>query len=232
MRVRVRLFAMLREQAGWRDSELDLADEATIGEAWSRLASAHPAMAPMREYVRFARNGRYAAADERLADGDELAIIPPVAGGAGTGPRLELRSEPIDDALLGQLRRELPTPADGALVLFVGQTRESGSRPGEPVESLDYEAHESMALEIFRHIAAEMGDRFGVTSLAIIHRTGHVGLGEPSVVIGVAAAHREAAFDAARYAIEELKARAPIWKSEQYASGSVWVGQPARESSK
>lgn len=243
MRVNVRLFAMLREQAGWRERDIDLPDEATIDAAWGLLAQAHPAMAPMRAYVRFARNGRYAAADEKLADGDELALIPPVAGGAGTELLVELRSDPIDDALLGELRRVLATPADGAVVLFVGQTRDTPGpaapgeeaaaerQQGQSVESLEYEAHESMALETFRQIAAEIRDRFGVARLAIIHRTGRVALGEPSVVVGAAAAHRDAAFDAARYAIEELKARAPIWKSEHYASGSVWVGQPAREKS-
>jgi molybdopterin synthase catalytic subunit len=87
-----------------------------------------------------------------------------------------------------------------------------------------------MALEIFRSIGAEIAERFGVRRLAIVHRVGRVGLGEPSVVIAAAAPHRAAAFDATRYAIEELKARAPIWKSEHYADGSVWIGAPARES--
>ena len=133
-----------------------------------------------------------------------------------------------------------PRPADGAVVLFIGQTRETPGAPapneiahavaheGEPVTALEYEAFEEMALEMLRTIAGEIEERFGVTRLAIIHRTGRVELGEASVVVAAAAAHRSAAFDAARYAIDELKARAPIWKAEQYADGSVWIGAPPR----
>jgi molybdopterin synthase catalytic subunit len=125
-------------------------------------------------------------------------------------------------------------------VLFVGQTRETAGSPspgeeaeaarhsGKVVLGLEYEVFEEMALDMLRVIASEIEQRFGVTRLAIVHRTGEVRLGEASVVICAAAAHRSAAFDAARYAIEELKARAPIWKSEQYADGSVWIGKPAR----
>jgi molybdopterin synthase catalytic subunit len=98
------------------------------------------------------------------------------------------------------------------------------------VTGLEYEAFEEMALEVLRTIATEIEARFGVRRLAIVHRTGRVALGEASVAICACAPHRGAAFDAARYAIEELKARAPIWKSEEYADGSVWIGAPARES--
>ena len=155
--------------------------------------------------------------------------------------RCELRGERIEDELLAELRATVPTPADGALVIFVGQTRETPGTPapgeedeaakhaGEGVTGLDYEAFEEMALEVLRSIGAEIEQRFGVRRLAMIHRVGRVGLGEPSVVIAAAAPHRGAAFDACRYAIEELKARAPIWKAEHYADGSVWIGAPARE---
>ena len=185
------------------------------------------------------------AADERLADGDELVLIPPVAGGAGGTNndllRCELTAAAIEDGLLADLRRSVPTDADGALVIFVGQTRDSPGTPapgeeseaelhaGKPVTGLDYEAFDEMANDVFRSIGAEIAEQFGVRRLAIIHRVGRVGLGEPSVVIAAAAPHRAAAFDAARYAIEELKARAPIWKAEHYADGSVWIGAPARE---
>ena len=134
----------------------------------------------------------------------------------------------------------MPTTAEGAVVIFVGQTRDTPGTPapgeeaeaarhaGQLVAGLEYEAFDEMALAVLRDIAAEIEARFGVSRLAIIHRTGHVGLGEASVVIATAAAHRAAAFDACRYAIEELKARAPIWKREQFADGSVWIGAPAR----
>lgn len=125
-------------------------------------------------------------------------------------------------------------------MVFVGQTRESAGTPaageeaeaarfaGQPVTALDYEAFDEMALAVLHDIAAEIERRYGVRRLAIVHRSGRVELGEASVVIAAAATHRAAAFDAARYAIEELKARAPIWKREQFADGSVWVGAPAR----
>jgi molybdopterin synthase catalytic subunit len=195
--------------------------------------------------VRFARNGRYADAAETLADGDELAVIPPVAGGVTSDydsyARIELTEAPLTDELLAELRRTVPTTADGALVLFVGQTRETPGTPapGEEVEAarhaaqavtgLDYESFDEMALAVLHDIAGEIAERFGVRRVAILHRTGAVGLGEASVVIAAAAAHRSSAFDACRYAIEELKARAPIWKREQFADGSVWIGAPARE---
>jgi molybdopterin synthase catalytic subunit len=242
MRIKVRLFAILRERAGWRERDLDLPSGASIEDAWQTLVSQAPALAPSRESVRFALNRQYAAADQPLADGDELVLIPPVAGGSSDLLRCELRVDALEDALLADLRQSVPTQADGALVIFVGQTRDSPGTPapgeeaeaaahaGEAVTGLDYEAFDEMALEIFRSIGAEIAERFGVRRLAILHRVGRVGLGEPSVVIAAAAPHRAAAFDATRYAIEELKARAPIWKSEHYADGSVWIGAPARES--
>ena len=245
MQVTVRLFAILRQQAGWRERVLELPDGATIADAWRALTDVAPALAPSREMVRFARNRDYVAADQALADGDDLALIPPVAGGAGDVDeplmRCEITGAPISDALLGELRASVPTGADGALVLFVGQTRETPGTPspgeeeeaarhaGERVTGLEYEAFDEMALDILRQIGAEIEQRFGVRRLAIVHRSGEVGVGEPSVVIAAAAPHRAAAFDACRYAIEELKARAPIWKSERYASGAVWIGAPARD---
>jgi molybdopterin converting factor subunit 1 len=240
--IRVRLFATLREQAGWRERDIELPDGASIEDAWQALVGEVPLIASSRESVRFARNRSYASADETLADGDELVLIPPVAGGASESLlRCEIREAPLADELLAELRATVPTTADGALVVFVGQTRESPGTPApgeeeaaarhsdDAVTALDYEAFEEMALDILRTIGAEIDARFGVRRLAMIHRVGRVGLGEPSVVIAAAAPHRGAAFDAARYAIEELKARAPIWKAEHFADGSVWVGAPARE---
>jgi len=178
-------------------------------------------------------------ADEKLGDDDGPATVPPDSGGAGLR-RLELRADAFDEGLLAELRATVPSTADGAVVLFVGQTRESPGTPapgeeaegarfaGRLVEGLEYEAYEAMALPVLGQIADEIAERFGVTRLAILHRTGSVPLGDASVIIAAAAAHRGAAFDACRYAIEELKARAPIWKSERFSDGAVWVGAPAR----
>jgi molybdopterin synthase catalytic subunit len=241
VKVNVRLYAMLRQQAGWREGVLELPAGATIDAAWHALVALVPPFAAQREAVRFARNREYAEPTETLADGDELALIPPVAGGASDSlARVEIVATPIADSLLAELRQTVPTAADGALVVFVGQTRETPGTPapgeeaeaarhaGESVTGLEYEAFEEMALDVLSAIAREIEERFGVRRLAIIHRTGAVSVGEPSVVIAAAAPHRAAAFDAAHYAIEELKARAPIWKAEQFASGHVWLGAPAR----
>ncbi|MEP7379695.1 MAG: molybdenum cofactor biosynthesis protein MoaE [Chloroflexota bacterium] len=242
MQVNVRLFAILRQQAGWREKGLELPVGATIEDAWQALVAQSPALAASREVVRFARNREYAGADARLEDGDELVLIPPVAGGSDdTLLRVEIRSGPLDDELLTELRNMVPTASDGALVIFQGQTRDTPGTPApgeetaaashtnENVTRLEYEAFEEMALDVLRTIGHEIEQRFGVKRVAIIHRTGSVEVGQASVLIAAAAPHRGAAFDAARYAIEELKARAPIWKAEHFSSGSVWLGAPARE---
>ena len=249
MHVRVRLFAIQRELAGAREVLLELPADASIETAWAALIGVHPLLAPGRAFVRFARNGDYADADAVLADGDELAIIPPVSGGADKdgaqpGPRriLEIHEEPFAATILSDLGDALATDADGAIVGFVGRTRETAGTPapgqeaaaarhaGRVVESLSYEAHETMAMTMLGRIADEIEERFGVVRLAIVHRTGEVPLGEPSIVVVAVSPHRDAAFEAARYAIDETKARAPIWKAERFADGHVWVGEVARES--
>jgi MoaE-MoaD fusion protein len=245
MRVRIRLFAIQRELAGTREHPLDLPDNATVEDAWQALVAAFPALAPGRASVRFARNGAYAEAATRLADGDEVAMIPPVSGGASE-PRvgltriLEVRPEAFEAGILAELIERLATPEDGAAVGFIGRTRVTPGTPapgqeaeaalhaGREVESLEYEAHESMAVGVLEQIAEEIATRFGVDRLAIVHRTGEVPLGEVSVAVVAVSPHRDAAFDAARYAIDETKARAPIWKAEQFVDGHVWIGDVAR----
>jgi molybdopterin synthase catalytic subunit len=207
--------------------------------------------------VRFARNGAYAAPETSLAEGDEVAMIPPVSGGADQDPIapaargatddpagrvIELRSAPLEAGILEELAARVATPEDGAVVGFLGVTRRSPGTPapgqeaeaarhvGRSVDSLQYEAHPTMALAVMGEIADEIASRFGVTRLAIVHREGEVPLGEASVAIVACAPHRDAAFEAARYAIDETKARAPIWKAERFADGHVWIGEPARES--
>jgi molybdopterin synthase catalytic subunit/molybdopterin converting factor small subunit len=221
---------------------LDLPEGATIEVAWSALVERFPVLAPGRPAVRFARNGEYADPETPLTDGDELAIIPPVSGGAAVARRiLELRSEPFGSTILDDLGRALASNEDGAIVGFLGRTRETPGTPapgqeaeaarhaGRSVESLAYEAHVSMTATILDQIADEIAARFGVTRVAIVHRTGDVPLGEASVAVVAVSAHRGAAFDAARYAIDETKARAPIWKAERFADGHVWVGDVARQ---
>ena len=246
VRVRVRLFAMQRELAGTRQVELELAPGATIERAWDALVVRFPVLAPGRPAVRFARNGDYAPAETPLADGDEVAMIPPVSGGAPEEPAgrsriLEIRSVPLGSEILTELGARLASPDDGAVVGFLGVTRRSAGTPapgqeaeaarhaGRRVEALEYEALPEMALKVMATIADEIEARFGVRRLAIVHREGEVPLGEASVAIVACAPHRDAAFEAAKYAIDETKARAPIWKAERYADGHVWIGEPARE---
>jgi molybdopterin converting factor subunit 1 len=247
IRVRVRLFAIQRELVGAREVAIDLASGATIEAAWAALVERHPVLAPGRPAVRFARNGEYADPETALEDGDELAVIPPVSGGgaedeAQTAKRiLELRETPFAATILTDLGDALATDADGAIVGFIGRTRETPGTPapgqeaeaarhaGRAVESLGYEAHDSMALAMLGRIADEIAERFGVVRLAIVHRIGDVPLGQPSVAIVAVSPHRDAAFEAARYAIDETKARAPIWKAERFSDGHVWVGEIARD---
>lgn len=251
MHVRIRLFAIQRELAGAREVALDLPAGATVEDAWTAIVGRFPVLAPGRSSLRFARNGDYAEPGTVLRDGDEVAFIPPVSGGSGESEDgadpsrqirriLELHETPFPATILADLEVRLATDEDGAVVGFVGRTRvtpgtpapgqevEAARHAGRAVESLEYEAHDSMAIRVLTTIADEIADRFGVDRLAIVHRTGQVPLGEASIVVVAVAAHRDAAFQAARYAIDETKARAPIWKAEQFADGQVWIGAPAR----
>ena len=250
MQIRIRLFAIQRELAGTRHVAIDLPDGSRVEDAWTTVVERFPVLAPGRASLRFARNGDYADPATQLQDGDEVAFIPPVSGGSsddvtadGADERiriLELREDAFPVSILADLEARLATPADGAVVAFVGRTRRSPGTPapgqeaeaarhaGRAVEGLDYEAHETMALRVLDAIAAETEERTGVTRLAIVHRLGEVPLGETSIAVAAAAPHRDAAFAAARYAIDETKARAPIWKAERFSDGQVWIGQPAR----
>jgi molybdopterin synthase catalytic subunit len=246
IRVRAPLFAIQRELAGRRDVPLELPPGATIEDAWAALVAAVPALAPGRSSVRFARNGDYADPTDRLEDGDELAVIPPVSGGTGGAAEraalriLELREAAFGPEILVELTAALASPEDGAVVGFLGRTRvtpgtpapgqetEAARHAGRSVQALEYEAHDSMARRVLEQIADEVAERFDVHRLAIVHRTGEVPLGDVSVAIVAVAPHRDAAFDAARYGIDETKARVPIWKAERFADGHVWIGEPAR----
>ena len=254
--IRVRLFAIQRELAGTREVPLELADGADVEAAWAALVARHPVLTPGRESLRFARNGDYAEPTTALSDGDEVAMIPPVSGGSGgevaaggeapgdaapTRTRiLELRETPFTTAILAELADLLVIPEDGAVVGFLGRTRSTPGTPapgqeaeaarhaGRSVDSLEYEALDTLALRTLTAIADEIAARFGVDRLAIVHRIGDVPLGEPSIAVVAVAPHRGAAFEAARYAIDETKARAPIWKAERFADGHVWIGHQAR----
>jgi molybdopterin synthase catalytic subunit len=247
LRIRVRLFAMQRETAGMRELRIEVPLGSTVDDAWNAVVETIPALAPGRSSLRFAVNGAYADDDRPLEDGDEVACIPPVSGGAGGAEAagearriLRLEADPLPRDLGSRLADELATDEDGGVVVFVGRTRvtpgspapgqeaEAARHAGRDVEELDYEAFEPMAIDVLGTIADEIEARFGVRRIAIVHRTGVVPLGEASIVVVAVASHRDAAFAAARYAIDETKARAPIWKAERFRDGVVWIGEPAR----
>ena len=242
--VRVRLFAIQRELAGTREVILQLPPGASIETAWTALVQLHPLLAPGRSAVRFALNGAYADATDlarRTATSwpasrrsEWRRDLAPNHGAARADPGHRLRKP-----LLGELADRLGHAADGAVAAFLGRTRETPGTPapgqeaealrhaGRAVDALEYEAHETMALAVLGAIADEVAERFGVERLAIVHRVGAVPLGDASIAVVAVSPHRDAAFQAARYAIDETKARAPIWKAERFEDGHVWVGAPA-----
>ncbi len=207
MRVRVRLFAGLRERAGWSERELDAA---TVADVWRALD-----LGTEPEGLLYAVNREYATRDRALADGDEVAVIPPVSGGAYL-----LSDEPLSlDRAVDEVRDERA----GAIATFTGTTRLTSR--GRTVTHLEYEAYEGMAESTMRGIAEELRARYNVTDVAIHHRIGRVGVGETSVVIAVSAPHRADALAACRDAIDALKERVPLWKKEVYDGGEEWIGR-------
>jgi molybdopterin synthase catalytic subunit len=161
-------------------------------------------------------NRDYVLGEHVLHDGDEVAILPPVSGGAGE--RVELVRKPIDaDAIVHTIK----AGGDGAVCVFDGIVRDNTR--GRATLHLDYEAYEEMALKQMRLLRAEVIEHFGVREVAIVHRLGRLQIGETSVLIVVASAHRGAAFEACRWVIDTLKKTVPIWKKEQFADGAVWA---------
>jgi molybdopterin synthase catalytic subunit/molybdopterin converting factor small subunit len=215
MHVRARCFATLRELSAAR-SDLDLAAGATVSDAWDALVSRHPALAAHRPYTQAARNGTAVSWDEPLAEGDEVAFLPPVSGGSD-GPRVGLTDGPIDVEAL----ERIAGMAHGAVVTFVGRARNRAD-DGREVLELEYEAYPEMADATLRAVAAEVADRWPDCALAVVHRTGAVPIGEAAVAIVTAAPHRGDAYEANRYVIEAIKQRLPIWKLERFADGTQW----------
>ncbi len=207
MTVRVRLFAGLRERAGWAQREIDVS---SVADVWPALG-----LGDEPNGLLYAVNKEYAPRDQVLADGDEVALIPPVSGGA-----FVLSDEPLS---LERVVDEVRDDEAGAIATFTGTTRIHSRE--RTVTHLEYEAYEGMAERVMAEIAAGLHARYELSAVAIHHRIGHVGIGETSVVIAVSAAHREAALAACKDAIDELKERAPLWKKEVYEGGEQWIGQ-------
>ena len=207
MPVHVRLFAGLRERAGWSQREIDAA---SVADVWPALD-----LGDEPEGLLYAVNKEYAARDRALADGDEVALIPPVSGGAYL-----LSDEPLS---LDRVVSEVRSDDAGAIATFTGTTRVHSR--GRTVTHLDYEAYEGMAEKTMAEIAEALQQRYELTGVAIHHRIGRVGIGETSVVIAVSAPHRQDALAACKDAIDELKERVPLWKKEVYEGGEEWIGR-------
>ena len=215
MRVTMLYFAAARERAGTGEEALDLAAGATARDALAAACARHPALQAVADKLRLAVDQQFAGADQPLREGSEVALIPPVSGGAGPH---RIGPQPVDpDATI----HEVMGPDCGAVVSFVGVVRETSQ--GKRVVRLEYEAYPQMALRIFEHIAAVAREKWAAR-VAIHHRTGSLEPGQISVAIAAAAPHRADAFEACRHAIEALKKDAPIWKRERYPDGSSWVG--------
>jgi molybdopterin synthase catalytic subunit len=210
MHIRVRLFAMLRERAQTDEVDLELPDGARVGDALERLQ-------PLTEGISvvLAVNQEYADPESVLRSGDEIALIPPVSGGSVGALHIRVTDQPLAlDPLLERVR----DPRAGAVVTFLGVTREVGE--------LDYEAYVPMAERMIAEIVRAAVERHGLCAAAAEHRIGAVPLSEPSVAVAASAPHRAEAFAGAREIIDEIKARAPIWKKEE----GDWVpGSTPRE---
>ncbi|HET8569065.1 MAG TPA: molybdopterin converting factor subunit 1 [Candidatus Limnocylindria bacterium] len=217
MRVNVRLFASYREAAGVGRFEIELPDGATVRDAVAAIVERYPLIASGRNVV-MARNREYVAADAALAEGDELALIPPVSGGATaqrqrvvvTGSTLS-----VDDALAA-----VRSDSAGGYVVFIGSVRETNR--GKRVTHLEYEAYAEMAEAKMREIASRLERETGAR-VAMHHRVGDLAVGDVAVIVAAAAPHRDAAFTAARRGIDELKVHVPIWKKEHTDDGAVWI---------
>ncbi len=210
MRVVVRLFAGLRERAGTDRRKLDLDEGATVEDVWAALdLGDEPAG------LLYAVNRTYADRGQRLAEDDEVALIPPVSGGA-----FRLTHGPVN---LTSVVVEVVDESAGAIATFLGTVR-AQSR-GRDVIALEYEAYEEMAEEVMAGIADEVLERYDLCKVAMSHRLGRVEVGETSVAIAVSAPHRQDALAACADAIEALKARVPLWKKELYVGGEEWIGR-------
>jgi molybdopterin synthase catalytic subunit len=210
MRVTVRLFAGLREHAGTRRRELELDDGARVEDIWPALG-----LGEEPGGLVFAVNRIYVERGRALSDGDEVALIPPVSGGA-----FRLTEDPID---LAAVVREVEDERAGAIATFLGTVR-SESR-GHNVVRLEYEAYEGMAENVMSDLAEGLKERYDLCAVAITHRVGVCEIGEASVAIAVSAPHRQDALAACKDAIDTLKETVPLWKKEVYEGGEEWIGR-------
>jgi MoaE-MoaD fusion protein len=217
--VRARLFARLRELAGTDTENVELPGGSTVSDVYAAVVRRHPGLEADRNAVRVALNQEFADWDAPVADGDEVAFIPPVSGGAhGAGVLFELTSRPLDAR---RMETAVAHKGAGAICTFTGVVRDSSR--GRSVTHLEYEAYAEMATAQMRKIADEIEQQWPEARVAMAHRTGRLEVGEPSVVVSVSSPHRAEAIAACKWGIDRLKETVPIWKKEHAADGTYWI---------
>lgn len=225
MKVRVIYFGMLKDAVGRQNEEVELPEGATLQQLVRTCIQQNDVIANFESVLAFSVNQEYATLGMTLHEGDEIAMLPPVSGGniiKGIHPRARLVREAIDAKAVAEAIKQ---QEDGAVSVFDGIVR--NNTRGRKTLYLDYEAYEEMALKQMERLAEEAITRFKVRDIAMVHRLGRIGIGETSVLIAVAAAHRGAAMDACRFLIDSLKKTVPIWKKEFFEDGAVWAdGEP------
>ena len=215
MRITVKLFGSLREAAGAKDLALTLPDGARAGDVWAQLVADHPRIKPFEGRLAVSVNFEISALESDLRDGDEVAFLPPVSGGAGI---CSLSEGPID---VGRVVARVTGPGMGGIVTFLGTVRNRAR--GRDIRHLEYESYPEMAEREMERIVEQAVERWPGTRIAIAHRAGHLEIGDIAVVVVAAAPHRGEAFEACRFAIDTLKETVPIWKKEIATDGEYWV---------
>jgi molybdopterin synthase catalytic subunit len=229
MKISVLFFGVLKDIVGRPAEKIDLPEGSRVQDLVLYYAQTSSQLEAMIPSLAVAVNQEYSGVNQTLCDGDEVGLLPPVSGGSSedtkTAGEVKLVRERIDAELVVQ---SLKRPKDGAIVVFDGIVR--NNTRGRPTFYLDYEAYETMALKQMESLASEAQTRFNVRGVSIVHRLGRLEIGETSVLIVVAAAHRGSAFDACRWIIDTLKKTVPIWKKEYFEDGVVWAdGEPFPE---
>jgi molybdopterin synthase catalytic subunit len=225
MRVKVLFFGQLRDIVGRSEDYLNLPENARLASVFEHYSSAFPRLRDLSRSIVLARNHEFSDASSPIAEGDEIALLPPVSGGAFSseigdpaGHFYALTCQPIDSrALVARLLRG----EDGAVVTFEGVVR--NNTKGRPTRFLDYDCYAPLALKKMAEIGRELAGQYAVDRIGMVHRLGRMQIGETSVAIVVTAPHRKPAFEAALEAINRLKRLVPIWKKEYFDDGEVWV---------